>query len=108
METEKYGHVSIARAVEFDFFEENEVTKSVRFSRFGEASLLTDGTENPLISAPEGSNFTFAKSGNRLSMWTDFGVGLTMNGMEITLRVPNPPYEGELEGLCGNNDGDKT
>ena len=41
-------------------------------------------------------------------MTTDFGVGLSMNGMEVRLRVPNPPYENMLEGLCGNNNGNRS
>ena len=98
METEAYGHVSIARAVEFDFFEDGQVSKSVRFNRFGEAHLINETNETPLVTTPEGQNFTFTKSGNRLALWTDFGVALSMNGMEVILRVPNPPYAGELEG----------
>ena len=78
METEAYGHVSIARAVEFDFFEDGQVSKSVRFNRFGEAHLINETIETPLVTTPEGQNF--------------------INGMEVILRVPNPPYEGELEG----------
>ena len=110
METEKYGHVSIARSVEYDFFAENEVAGSVKLNRFGEAFVKINDEEQPLISNFQNGNFSFSftKSGNRVSMQTEDGIRLTMNGMEVRLRIPNPPFGNRTEGLCGNNNGEKT
>ena len=57
METEKYGHVSIARSVEYDFFSENEVAGSVKLNRFGEAFMKIDDEEQPLINNFQNGNF---------------------------------------------------
>ena len=65
METEKYGHVSIARKVEFDFFEDNVVAASVSMNRFGQAFSTIDGVESPLLNNIQNGNhsFAFTKSG---------------------------------------------
>ena len=46
--------------------------------------------------------------GNRVSIQTDFGISLSMNGYDVRLRIPNPPYGSMVEGLCGNNNDDRT
>lgn len=46
-------------------------------------------------------------SGNKNSITTDFDVTLWMEADKIELIVPNPPYENGVEGLCGNNNGER-
>ena len=46
--------------------------------------------------------------GNKNSITTDFDVTMWMEGDELELIVPNPPYENGVEGLCGNNNGEET
>ena len=68
MTTERYGQVSVARAVEFDFFANGAVAGTVTLNRFGGASLTVAGTETPLHANVDTADFsfTYTKSGKGL------------------------------------------
>lgn len=110
METEKYGNVAVARSATFDFFKNSEVIGSAKIDRFGNSVFIYNNTESPLLSGKldENFEFLFSKHGNLLTISTSFGVTLTMNGYDVRLTIPNPVYADLIEGLCGDNDGDKT
>ena len=66
METERYGHVSIARSTEFDFFgDDGAEVGSVKFDRFGVASTIINGATEPLLAGVDNGafSFSFTKSG---------------------------------------------
>ena len=82
METERWRHVSIARAVVFDFFKYSKVVASVRFDRFGNSEFSSTEEKKILVSGKQTDefSFSFSKSDNRLSLKTSFGVALHMKG----------------------------
>ena len=110
METERWRHVSIARAVEIDFYKSSEnigisnvntklplsttgtnklsssnstsVIATVQFDRFGRSKITLDDQSQPLVSAWTTDDFSFAftRNENRLFLKTSFGVSLSMKG----------------------------
>ena len=110
METEAWGNVAVAKSATFDFFKNNEIIGSAKLDRFGNSIFYHNNTESVLLSGKltDDFEFLFTKHGNSLTVTTSFGVILNMNGYDISLKIPNPVYSQQVEGLCGDNDGEKT
>ena len=109
METERWRHVSIARAVEIDFYKSSEnigisnlntklptglsttginklpsddstsVVATVRFDRFGRSEITLDDQSQPLVSSWSTGDFSFAFTRNENRLFLKTSVGLSLS-----------------------------
>lgn len=109
METERWRHVSIARAVEIDFYKTSEnigianlntklstgssttgtnklssdnstsVIATVRFDRFGRSEITLDDKSQPLVSAWTTDDFSFAFTRNENRLFLKTSFGVSLS-----------------------------
>ena len=109
METERWRHVSIARAVEIDFYKNAEnigrsnlntklstgssstgtnklssdnstsVIATVRFDRFGRSEITLDDQSQPLVSAWSTDDFSFAFTRNENRLFLKTSFGVSLS-----------------------------
>ena len=110
METYKSGRVAYANKAVLQIYNQDQNVANITLTKHGKASLTTGGAATPLLRSVKNHlvNFNFKKRGRWLSVEEKFsGVKLIMKGTTIKVIVPDHIYGSNVEGICGDNDGDK-
>ena len=107
METSAYGSASIAERA-FLTFKSRDGSKDfeVITSRDGSATITVDGQTVDLFDQVN-ENFEFRRWPHRVVLTTWCGLQLEHHDWTIRVRI-SALYQGNVEGLCGDYDMDKT